>query len=436
MSSKKIYDSDFMYRSLRHIVDFFFRRSYKKLLRVGKDRIPQDQAIIYAPNHCNALMDALAILDMDRRHKVFVARADIFQNPLLAKFLTFLKIMPIHRVRDGFRSVLAGEETIEKSIEVLNNQVPFCILPEGTHRAMHSLLPLGKGLSRIACRADKAITDGRHVCIVPVGLEYGDYIRMRSTLLVTVGTPIDVTDLIAAHPEMSEAELYVDIRRKTAEALKDLIVYIPDDDDYEATWELAKLSSGKVGEFRLQERFDANRSAVKGLEKLRRQQPETARQLFEKALAWKQARQQARVSLHAVYTDKPLGAALWRTLKMLLALPIALPWAVVSAPIWGIGEWLAFKDDDEAFRNSLRCGVTIVLWPLLLLVAAVVLFCTVKWYWALAALVLLVPAPYMTYEWFEQMRRLASAWRYCGKASLQRQKDALMKVLDDSLKTI
>ena len=78
----------------------------------------------------------------------------------------------------------------------------------------------------------------------------------------------------------------------------------------------------------------------------------------------------------------------------------------------------------------------IVLWPLLLLVAAVVLFCTVKWYWALAALVLLVPAPYMTYEWFEQMRRLASAWRYCGKASLQRQKDALMKVLDDSLKTI
>ena len=151
MSSKKIYDSDFMYRSLRHIVDFFFRRSYKKLLRVGKDRIPQDQAIIYAPNHCNALMDALAILDMDRRHKVFVARADIFQNPLLAKFLTFLKIMPIHRVRDGFRSVLAGEETIEKSIEVLNNQVPFCILPEGTHRAMHSLLPLGKGLSRIAC---------------------------------------------------------------------------------------------------------------------------------------------------------------------------------------------------------------------------------------------------------------------------------------------
>ena len=148
---KEIYENDVLYAGLRPIVDAYIRGSYKKIRYIGLENIPTDGAVILSPNHCDALMDPFALLAMDSSRKVFVARADLFQKPVLKKILTFLKIMPIYRVRDGFRSVLAGEETIEKSIEVLNNQVPFCILPEGTHRAMHSLLPLGKGLSRIAC---------------------------------------------------------------------------------------------------------------------------------------------------------------------------------------------------------------------------------------------------------------------------------------------
>lgn len=437
MGLKKIYDYDFFYHYLRYVVDFYHRNAFKKIVHVGRERIPQDQAVIYAPNHCNALLDALAILSMDRKRKVFVARADIFQNPVIRKILTFLKIMPIHRMRDGFRSVLSSDDTIEKSIEVLNNRVPFCILPEGTHRSMHSLLPLGKGISRIACGADKAITDGRHVIIVPVGLEYGDYYRLRTTLLVTVGEPIDVSAFIAGHPEMSEPELLTAIRNLTADALKELIVYIPDDDDYEACWELAKCCSGTVPEGRLQERFRANRAAVAQLRQLLRQQPETAKQLFEKALAWKQARKDARISQHVTFTRKPLASALCRSLLMLLTLPFGLAWTLASSPAWGFGEWLASRSkDDRTFGNSLRCGAHIVLWSFLLLVAAIVLFCTVKWYWALAAMLLLIPAPGLACEWFEQMRRLFSSWRYLFRPRLRRQQQALMDLLHEDLKTI
>jgi 1-acyl-sn-glycerol-3-phosphate acyltransferase len=430
---KKIHEYDFWYHYLRYVVNFFHRNAYKKLQYIGREKIPQDQALIYAPNHCNALMDALAVLEIDRRRKVFVARADIFQNPIVKKCLTFLKIMPINRVRDGFRSVLSSEDTIEKSIEVLNNRVPFCILPEGTHRAMHSLLPLGKGISRIACGAVRALNDGRHVLIVPVGLEYGDYFRLRTTLLVTVGQPVDITAYMAANPEMSEGELLSNIRYMTAEALKELIVYIPDDDDYEATWELAKCCSGTVPECKLQERLHANRAAVEQIQRLRQQAPETARKLFEKALAWKQARQEARVSLHVTHARKPLVATLWRTLLMLLTLPLGLAWTLVSAPVWAVGEWLARKTDDLAFRNSLRSGVIVVVWSILLLVAAIVLFCTVPWYWALAALVLLIPAPTMAYEWFEQVRRLFSAWRWQFNGKLRRQRQELMAMIHKTL---
>ena len=279
---RKIHERDNSYALLRYLVDAYALGSFRKVRYVGRENLPKDGAVIFAPNHCCALMDAFAVLAMDKRRKVFVARADIFQKPVINKILTFMKIMPIHRVRDGFRSVLSSEDTIEKSIDVLNNGVPFCILPEGTHRAMHSLLPLGKGISRIALGADQVMQDGRHVRIVPLGLEYSDYFRFRSTLLVTIGKPIDVTDYIAANPDKGTPELLLGIRTLTAEGMKPLIVYLPDDDAYEASWELAKLQTGTVPEGKLQARWQANRAAVDKLERLREKMPEKAAALFER----------------------------------------------------------------------------------------------------------------------------------------------------------
>ena len=88
---KKIQDYDSLYAFLRHYVDFSLRVSYRKINYNGLENIPQDGAVIFAPNHTNALMDALVILALDTRPKVFVARADIFKNPTLAKIFTFLK---------------------------------------------------------------------------------------------------------------------------------------------------------------------------------------------------------------------------------------------------------------------------------------------------------------------------------------------------------
>ncbi|MBQ6073237.1 MAG: 1-acyl-sn-glycerol-3-phosphate acyltransferase [Bacteroidales bacterium] len=428
---KKIYEPDFGYTLVRRIANFYIRGSYRFLEYEGLENIPKDGAAIYSPNHCNTLMDPLVVLAMIRDKMVFVARADIFKKPFLKKVFTFFRIMPINRVRDGFRSVLNVEETVEKSIEVLNNQVPFCILPEGMHRAMHSLLPIGKGIARIAVGADRQKKPGTHIRIVPVGCEYGDYFRYRSSLVMTVGEPIDITAYIADHPEKSESEIFSDIRKMTGEAMKRLIVYIPDDEDYDATWEIARLRSGhQVPECRPKERMKANRAEIEKIGRLREESPEKAKGIFEKALAYGEARKRARVSTHATYTRRPVAKALWSTLKALVCAPFGLAFAAVSVPIWGVGEKLAAGLKDPAFRNSFRCGVNIIVWTLLLLIAAVVLFCTVKWYWAIAALVLLLPAPMLAYDWFEQVRRLASSWRYACNGSLRKQKDELMEEME------
>ena len=430
---KKIYEDSVGYEILRYIADPYIHGAFKKIRYEGMENLPKEGAIILSPNHCDALMDPLTVLAMNHDKKVFVARADLFNKPVLRKILTYFKIMPIHRVRDGFRNVLQSENTIEKSIEVLNNLVPFCILPEGRHRTMHSLLPLGKGISRVALGANKSLEGREHVYIVPVGCEYGDYFRYRaSTLLITIGKPIDVSAFVAEHADRSEAMLLNDIRSLTAEAMKKLIVYIPDDEDYEATWEGAKLVSGQVPESDLRGRFAANRDAAERIGKLREEQPDKARKLFEKVLDFTHERKRARVSLHATYAKHPLATALWRTLKTLVCLPFVLAMAIASSPALGVGEKLAHGVKDQTFRNSFRCGVLIVLWTILLVVWAIVLFCTVKWYWALAALALLVPAPMLVYEWVEQLRRCASSWRYLCNGRIRSMKKELM----NSLKTI
>ena len=184
-----------MYALLRHYVDLVLRLSYRNIKYVGRERLPKDGAIIFAPNHTNALMDAMVILALDRRPKVFVARADIFRNPRIAKILTFCRIMPIMRMRDGIDEVRKNNETIERAVDVLRDKVPFCIFPEGTHQAKYSSLPLSKGIFRIAFQAQELMPD-MPLYIVPVGLRYGNFFRFRSTARVQVGEPINVGEFV------------------------------------------------------------------------------------------------------------------------------------------------------------------------------------------------------------------------------------------------
>ena len=185
----------------------------------------------------------MAVLGIDHQQKVFVARADIFRDPKKAKILNWLKIMPINRVRDGLEEVRHNDETINKAVETLQDGVPFCILPEGTHRPKHSLLPLSKGIFRIALQANERFGEQKPVYIVPVGLEYGDYFHLWDSLTVTIGKPINVTDFVRVKSQESGAESYPQIMMALREELtlrmRELILWVPDDEHYEEN--IAKL---------------------------------------------------------------------------------------------------------------------------------------------------------------------------------------------------
>jgi len=330
----KIYEDNGLYSFIRPYFDHCTRSSYKQFTVEGEKNVPQNGAVIFAPNHCNTLMDALVVLQGRKGPTVFGARADIFSKPTIAKILNKLRILPIARGRDGGREVLKNIDTLESIVETLDNDVPFCMFCEGTHRPKHSLLPVKKGIFRVAKaavesrlerrkkRRGKKIQDSDKVFIVPVGLEYGDYFHYRSSCRMRYGKPIDVTHFFEENAELNEAKQCELLKEKISEGISKCIVYFPDDEQYETRWE----------------RF-------KHLRQLRK--------------------------------VKRLGkrAPVRNFLQIILGLPLFLFSVVAAFPQLIAAALICSKVKDRAFHNTMRFATKAFLGPLVWLIWTILLFC-------------------------------------------------------------
>ncbi len=430
---KRIYERNIYYTVLKYYVGLFFRLSYGKREYHGIEKLPADGALIFAPNHTNALMDAMAVLDLDNRPKVFVARADIFRKPLFARFFFFLRIMPINRIRDGRNTLKYNDEIIKRSAEVLKNNVPFVILPEGSHRPMHSLLPLGKGIFRIALLANEEIAGERPVYIVPMGLEYGNFFRYRSSLLLQIGDPINVTQYVAFRPGIERPVIMNDLKEKLQKTMKELILYIPDDTHYHATWELCNMSCYrrikqlKLNHNCLRDRLTANKHTVSLILKKRGEDPQTSDNILKEIALFADKRKKRRISMASVANPHPRFSLFSRIFLLLILFPYFIACTALSAPTLFVTRLICSRMEDRAFHNSVRYVTTLLLWTLTLVIFISVAFGLVKWEFALAALAVFLPAPLFFYQYYKWFRIAWSDIRWLMDRDLRRAKERFVQ---------
>ncbi len=414
--TKKIQDYNFLYSFLRHYTDLALKLSYRTIKYVGRERIPQNGAVIYAPNHTNALMDAMVILALDRKPKVFVARADIFRNPKLAKVLTFLKIMPIMRMRDGIDEVRKNNETIEKAVDVLRDRVPFCIFPEGTHQAKYSTLPLSKGIFRIALQAQELMPD-MPLYIVPVGLRYGNFFRFRSTARVAVGDPINVGEFVTAHAELSPAELINVMKEQLDERMKEAIFYIPNDESYDAKYDIcAAVVREQVRNLRkenkklrgLDAHFEANNKTLERIAEIEQTDKALYDELLELGNKASALRKEERISVSSVFVRHHTITRILRRLLFIVSLPYTIPASILTLPMMLTCQALFKKLKDYAFRNSVRYFLNLIMWPILMIIYAALAYAFLPWQWALPLTLAILPAPIVAHEIYRLVRILRS----------------------------
>ena len=425
MSRKNIYDKDLGYTILKPIVDWNTKHSYRKIEVTGKENIPTDGAVIIAPNHCNTLMDALVILQAFKDESVFGARADIFNKPFIAKIMTFVRILPMVRQRDGLRNVLKNNETQEIIVDTLENKVRFCMYPEGRHRPAHSLQTLGKGTFRAALAANSKFGDKMPVYIVPTGIEYGDYFRYRSTCLITFGEAINVTEFVKGLNVENEVQMIEPLRKELASRMSKLITFIKDDEQLYNKWALTKMLAAdkglRYGDFgrSLHKGMLANREIVADIEKACENKPEEMEKLLEKVAEFDKKRRKKGISIYSFRKKNEVLNAIGKAFAALVGLPYWIFSAIVSSPMWLTYNLLRSKTRDKAFHNTVGFGVKLALGTILFIIYAILAFCLLSWPYALALTLLTIPSYSYFFDYIEGMRRYISDLKLLGEKKLR-----------------
>lgn len=202
----KIWEPYRGYSLARLYTDFITRTCFRSVRIEGLEHIPKGEAVLLAPNHCATLMDPMLALLLNKGPIGFGARSDIFAKPRVARILRWLRILPIARERNGLQAVAKNFDTFDEIVDCLSHEVPFCLYAEGMHRAERGMLPVKKGIFRVAKQAADQLD--RPVYIVPVGTNYEYFFRGQGRVRMRVGEPIEIRETFSRAAGKAEAEVF------------------------------------------------------------------------------------------------------------------------------------------------------------------------------------------------------------------------------------
>lgn len=421
---------------------------YQRTVIRGCENLPKDGAYIIAPCHQNALMEPMAVLAAQNHRVVFLARADIFQKPTIRAILTFLKILPVYRIRDGKSSLSKNEEIFAQSKQVLLDRVPLCLMAEGRHNNRHQLLPLVKGMFRIAGETQRALGD-TPLYIVPTGIDFDHYERPYSNLIVDIGQPIAVQPFMEQF-EADEAVALNQMRERLTVALKQQMHHVESKEHYEEVYALCHILNrdwrkAKHRSNTAWNRFVTRREIAQHYNALEQsEQVSDSQQSILNSQKYLDICRRLHLDLHAATDPWHPATTLAATLTVAAAViatalsgPVreGLLWILMCNPLILLPTHLPVKRliKDSQFRSSINYGIRTVLSLLYTIVITVVVCCTRDLGWgalALATALLVARANAIVHPFLRRwLQNLQLLWLHLTHRSDMRKLNSLQKEL-------
>ena len=362
MGKENIEEYSAGYALFRKTVGFWHDNIYyRKVITIGKENINPDHHLIFAPNHQNALMDALAVVFTYSGQPIFLGRSDIFRKKTIASFLYFIKMLPVYRIRDGFSSLKSNDETFHKTIDVIRNKNGLVILPEGDHAGFRRLRQLKKGICRVAFQAEESQNFGLNIKIIPVGLEYTNYRRARQVLTVVYGKPIEVSEYHQLYREAPERALNK-LKERLSDEIKKLMVHIESVDDYEAIDELRSIINGKYSDDIKFPKLYRDRNLISKLNSLKTTDPGKFNRICSLSLSVKERARKLKVTYKLLDKKKhPLGWLLAGMAGLLATFPLWLFGNIFTLTFFAPPELQIRKTKDPQFHSTMRFGISFAL---------------------------------------------------------------------------
>jgi 1-acyl-sn-glycerol-3-phosphate acyltransferase len=416
------------YALLKSVAGFWHNNVfYRKVIVLGRENIKHNDHVIFAPNHQNALMDALAVLFTHKGQPIFLARADIFKKKTIASILYFLKILPVYRIRDGFSSVKGNDEIFVKTIDVLKNKNGLVILPEGDHAGFRRLRQLKKGICRVAFQSDEATGFNLKIKIIPVGLEFSNYSRFRQVLTVAYGKPIEVSeffDLYKISPERALNEL----RSRLSDEMKGIMVHIESEEDYEAIDELRSMINGRFSDDIRFPKLLRDRILIKKVNLLKSSDPSLYKRICSLSMMVKEKAKELNTDYRLLEKKKhPIGWLIAGMVGIILTFPLFIYGNIFNLTFLEIPNLQIRKIKDPQFHSSIRYGISLAL-AFVFLPAYLILslFIFSSWWLGLLIFLTLPLSGLFAWNYYLQFRRISGGFRI---RSLIKQKNEEFNIL-------
>jgi glycerol-3-phosphate O-acyltransferase/dihydroxyacetone phosphate acyltransferase len=369
---------------LRIVTNVFFRH----IEVVGSSNVPSEGGVLFAVNHPNALVDPLFLLVFAPRPVSFLAKAPLFRYPLIGFFARTFDCIPVYRKQDTGVDLSRNHETFDKVNALLTRGGAIAIFPEGTTHSDPMLKTLKTGAARMAMIAAAS----QPVRVVPTGIYYSAKKAFRSSVLISFGEPVVVQRAALDASGEPAADRVASLTKKIEAALAELTLQADS---------RAALSLVARAERIFRTRDETEASLAEELE-LRKQ--------FVAAYAFARERlpeQLATVESHIARYESELRESgldpddldhlarrnvrpRWRwILVWCVLLPLAIAGTIVHWPLYRLIGFLARKlsrREDELVATIKLIG-GFVLFPLLWLAIAFVVFRAFGARWSLIALI-------------------------------------------------
>ncbi|HQQ94006.1 MAG TPA: 1-acyl-sn-glycerol-3-phosphate acyltransferase [Bacteroidia bacterium] len=219
-----------IYRLLAYWISFVFPTFYKRIQIRNKHWLMGREPAIIAINHPNAFTDPVGLCFIMYPERFwFLARGDVFKPGLISRLLDSIGIIPIYRMTEsGKAGLMKNDATYQKVNHHLGRREKVIVFAEGICVMERRLRPLKKGVARMVFGAYESIPNREELLVIPVGVNYSQPDKFRSTLFYNVGEPIRVKDFLKDRND-SPAKIQNAFLQHLEPRLKELITHITEE---------------------------------------------------------------------------------------------------------------------------------------------------------------------------------------------------------------
>ena len=413
-------DHNLLLKAFRYYLQFvnsglYFRKEHM----VGIENVPVNGTpCVVVSNHQNCLNDPLSVvLNLTDRRMNFIARANVFNNPIAGAFLRKIGMLPAYRMsHEGLAAVSKNKDMMNASSNALCDGETLMMYPEAGHQDKRWLGTFKIGYLKIAFEAAEKFNFERDVMILPSANHYSNYFHARTDMLIRFGEPISLKPYYEEYKAEPRATM-LKINEIVRERIKELMLHIEDLEHYDQIDFLRETGYGRKYaiehgyKFRyLPSRLLSDQKLVSALQDAYNEHPEEMEKIYEDTATLEKGLKDLKIRDWLFIRDHKLPMAILRGLWLLILLPLFIISIIPTGLLFLIPKiFLKAWIKDRMFYSSFHVGVSVfVSVPICLIVPFVLLAIFANIWWALGYL---VAFPFMFVLAWNYMRLF---WRFVG----------------------